>query len=127
MAARTLDSVDVKEIQELLLERSGALEFDLAGLESETGGAGAERAGAHSAAPGHLAELASDATERDLMYGRLESQSDELMEVRAALERLETPAFGDCETCGIAIPLDRLRAIPYARLCVSCKGAEERG
>ncbi len=127
MAARTLDRVDVKEIQELLLERSSALEFDLAGLESETGGAGAERAGAHSSAPGHLAELASDASERDHMYGRLESQSGELMEVRAALQRLEKGAFGDCETCGEAIPLERLRAIPYARLCVACKSAEEGG
>lgn len=120
MAAGTPDRVDVVEIQDLLLERSKVLEFVLAGLENETGGVGA-----HSAAPGHPAELASDASEQDVMYGRMESQSDELMEVREALERLEKGGYGDCESCGDPIPLERLRAIPYARLCVGCKSAEE--
>lgn len=127
MATRTLDKVDVKELQDLLLERSKVLEFDLAGLESDTGGAGAERAGAHSAAPGHLAELASDASEQDVMYGRLEIQSGELKEVREALDRLKTGAFGACESCRHAIPVERLRAIPYTRLCLNCKRAEEGG
>ena len=127
MAPRTLDRIDLKEIQDLLLERSKVLEFDLAGLENETTGQGAERVGALSSAPGHLAELASDASEKAIMYGQLESQSGELLEVRDALERLEKESFGLCDNCNEAIPIERLRAIPYARLCMSCKSAEERG
>jgi len=126
-ALRMLDSIDAKELKSLLLERRKVLEFDLAGLENETTGEGAERAGAPSSAPGHLAELASDASEKAVMFGQLESQSGELAQVREALERLDKGAFGLCDNCNDDIPLDRLRAIPYARLCVGCKTAEERG
>lgn len=127
MSPRTLDSIDVREFQDLLLDRSRVLQSDLAGLESETTGQGAEGAGAHSLAPGQMAELASDASEKAVMYGRMESESGELGEVREALERLEKGSFGLCDSCSVAIPLERLRAIPYARLCVSCKSVEEMG
>ena len=126
MALRTLNSVDSKEIQLLLLERSKILEFDLAALEDETTGEAAERVGAQSSAPGHLAELASDASEKAVMYGQLQIQSGELTEVRDALDRLERGIFGLCEHCDEPIPLERLRAIPYARLCVGCQTAEEQ-
>ena len=127
MRLRVLDSIDAGELKELLLDRSKILEVDLAGLENETTGEGAERAGAQSSAPGHLAELASDASEKAVMFGQLESQSGELAEVRDALERLDKGAFGLCDECNDDIPMDRLRAIPYARLCMKCKSAEERG
>jgi RNA polymerase-binding transcription factor DksA len=127
MALRMLDSIDAKELQDLLLDRSKVLEFDLAGLENETAREGAERAGALSSAPGHLAELASDASEKAVMFGQIESQSLELAEVRDALERLDRGAFGLCDDCNEDIPIERLRAIPYARLCRDCKSAEERG
>jgi RNA polymerase-binding transcription factor DksA len=59
------------------------------------------------------------------MYGRMESESGEVQEIREALERLHNGTFGSCESCGHAIPLERLKAIPYARLCVGCKSEEE--
>lgn len=126
MAFRTLDTAESKEIQELLLDRSKILEFDLAALEDETAGEGAERVGPQSSAPAHLAELASDASEKAVMYGQLQIQSGELTEVRDALERLEQGTFGLCEQCNEAIPLERLRAIPYARLCVGCQTEQEQ-
>ncbi len=126
MTVRALNSITMKEIQELLRDRSRLLEVDLSGLDHDTAGMGADRAGAHSA-PGHMAELASDASEKSVMYGQMEIQSDELVEVRDALERLENGSFGLCDSCNEDIPLERLRAIPYARLCMSCKTEEEKG
>ena len=38
-----------------------------------------------------------------------------------ALRTIETKMYGACESCGHPIPKARLRALPYARLCVSCK------
>jgi len=127
MKLRVLDGIDARELRELLLERSGVLEVDLAGLENETTGEGAERAGAQSSAPENLAELASDDSVKAVLFGQLESQSDELKEVRDALERLDQGAFGLCDDCNEEIPIERLRAIPYARLCRACKSAEEKG
>ena len=42
-------------------------------------------------------------------------------EIDIALRSIETKMYGACESCGQPIPKARLRALPYARLCVSCK------
>jgi DnaK suppressor protein len=49
----------------------------------------------------------------------------ELDEIRAAQARLETGSFGVCETCGSAIHLSRLRAVPWTRHCLACQSQEE--
>ncbi len=42
-------------------------------------------------------------------------------EIDDALRRIEDKTFGYCERCFQPIPKPRLRALPYARLCVACK------
>jgi len=42
-------------------------------------------------------------------------------EVDDALARIAKRTYGACERCHQAIPKPRLRALPYARLCVACK------
>jgi len=42
-------------------------------------------------------------------------------EIDMALLAIEAKTYGACESCGQPIPKARLRALPYARLCVSCK------
>jgi RNA polymerase-binding transcription factor DksA len=42
-------------------------------------------------------------------------------EIDDALKRIEDKTFGYCERCFQPIPKPRLRALPYARLCVACK------
>ena len=49
----------------------------------------------------------------------------ELDEIRAAQARLKTGSFGVCETCGSAIHLSRLRAVPWTRHCFACQSQEE--
>ena len=120
-----MNIVDLQVMRDLLLDLSSARGVDLDGLESETMGKDADPSGDHSIASGQTAELASDESEKAVMYGMMERESGELQEIREALERLETGTFGTCETCAEAIPLERLQAIPYARLCVTCKSAEE--
>jgi DnaK suppressor protein len=45
---------------------------------------------------------------------------DTIDEITAALERLDSGTYGNCESCGNTIPTARLDAIPHARVCVSC-------
>ena len=125
MVPQPLNSIDLKEMQDLLQDRCTILSIDLDSLEREAMGINAEPAGNHSLAPGHIADIASDASEKAVMYGRIESESGEVQEIREALERLQNGTFGSCESCGHAIPLERLKAIPYARLCLGCKSEEE--
>jgi RNA polymerase-binding transcription factor DksA len=42
-------------------------------------------------------------------------------EIDDALRRIEEKTYGYCERCFQPIPKPRLRALPYARLCVACK------
>lgn len=49
-----------------------------------------------------------------------------LVEVEAALERMDAGTYGTCEHCGSAIERARLEALPYATLCMDCKRGEER-
>jgi RNA polymerase-binding protein DksA len=49
-------------------------------------------------------------------------------QARAAVEQIDTAiakihdgTYGECENCGTKIPKERLKALPYASLCVKCK------
>jgi len=122
---KRMSKSELKEFQILLHQRIKLLKGDLNGLEGETRGSGSDRVGDQSSVPGHMAELASDASEKALSYGRMESQTEELKEIQDALERIKDGSFGSCENCQARIPKERLKAICYARLCVKCQGKEE--
>jgi DnaK suppressor protein len=47
-------------------------------------------------------------------------------EIDQALERIDAGAYGRCESCSQPIPADRLRALPWAALCVPCSGRAAR-
>jgi DnaK suppressor protein len=49
-----------------------------------------------------------------------EASRAELLELEAALKRIESGTWGRCETCGGAIGRTRLRALPEARHCLPC-------
>ena len=42
-------------------------------------------------------------------------------EIDRALGKIDNGTYGTCETCGQPIPRARLKALPYAALCVACK------
>ncbi len=42
-------------------------------------------------------------------------------EIDAALAKIADGSYGACERCGEPVPKARLKALPYARLCVACK------
>ncbi|HXW38941.1 MAG TPA: TraR/DksA C4-type zinc finger protein [Acidimicrobiales bacterium] len=42
-------------------------------------------------------------------------------EIDDALRKIERKTYGSCERCHQPIPKARLRALPFARLCVGCK------
>ncbi len=50
-----------------------------------------------------------------------------LSDIDAALIRMNTGQYGDCQTCGAAIGVGRLRIVPHTRYCARCHRAEEIG
>lgn len=73
-----------------------------------------------------LADVASDTFEREKGFAIENSVQDMLTQVEEALNRLDEGTYGTCEVCGQPIHPDRLRALPYARLCINCKAREEQ-
>lgn len=63
--------------------------------------------------------------------GALEPLSEiarqEIAEIDAALRRIAEGRYGTCLACGGPMGLQRLRAIPEARFCLSCSGLEAHG
>jgi DnaK suppressor protein len=49
----------------------------------------------------------------------------ELDEIEAALRRIDQGSYGSCEACGGPMGMQRIRAIPEARFCLSCSGQHE--
>lgn len=45
---------------------------------------------------------------------------DLLSKVNHALERVQQKTYGICESCGKAIPVERLDVLPYSTVCVEC-------
>jgi len=86
---------------------------------------GGEESGNLSNTPVHLADLASDSFEQEIAISLLETEEQRLEEIAAALERINKGSFGRCEECQREISPERLRAIPYARLCIECANRVE--
>lgn len=73
-----------------------------------------------------LADVASDTFEREKVIAIENSIQQLLQQVEEALERIEDGTYGICQMCDQPIHPERLRALPYARLCIQCKAREEQ-
>jgi RNA polymerase-binding transcription factor DksA len=84
----------------------------------------AARCAEHEALVAQLRGLidADSVLERELAEIGAVRARETLTDVQHALRRLENGTYGSCATCHLPIPLERLEAIPSARLCVACTG-----
>ncbi|TDJ01420.1 MAG: RNA polymerase-binding protein DksA [Deltaproteobacteria bacterium] len=73
-------------------------------------------------------ELDSAVSESSLSFtGRMrERERGLLAKIERSLERIERGSYGQCESCGEEIGLERLRARPVAEFCIDCKNEQER-
>ncbi|MEH6609143.1 MAG: TraR/DksA family transcriptional regulator [Halioglobus sp.] len=49
-----------------------------------------------------------------------------LIQVQAALARIDAGDYGYCQECDELVALPRLKAQPYARLCLQCQAGSEQ-
>ena len=52
-------------------------------------------------------------------------ERQKLDQIESALSKLDNGEYGYCEDCDETIPVGRLRAMPFATLCVKCKSERE--
>jgi DnaK suppressor protein len=63
--------------------------------------------------------------QEEVAIALLTVEDDQLTECRRALDRIRRGTFGKCEHCRKPMSKDRLKALPYARLCIRCARAAE--
>jgi len=74
----------------------------------------------------HDPEGATIAFERSQVGALVLQVQRHIVEIDAALTRLDAGTYGTCEECGGAISEGRLAARPVARACIGCAAASHR-
>jgi len=75
--------------------------------------------------PGDEMDVARSTSDVETHASLIERSEDRLRLIDQALARLDNGTYGECAECGEDIPLERLKALPFALLCVDCQ--EKRG
>ncbi|MHB1357220.1 MAG: TraR/DksA family transcriptional regulator [Anaerolineae bacterium] len=72
-------------------------------------------------------DIAADIYERSKLLSLIQSLEVKLHSIEHALEVAIKGGYGICESCGQAIPPERLEIVPETTLCVSCANKLEQG
>lgn len=79
-----------------------------------------------SQSSGDMLDAALDQAQDEINSQLAEVESRELGQIEKALERMGAGQYGVCEVCSGKIKLERLKALPYATLCIDCQRELER-
>ena len=85
-----------------------------------------DSAGDLSAYSLHMADMATDNYDREFSLGLADNEQKILNRINEALEKIGDNKFGLCELCEKKISKVRLKAVPYAELCVPCQEKQEK-
>ncbi len=85
-----------------------------------------ESIGELSVVDNHPADVGSELFERSKDLSLYDRHVKKLDQIDAALERIDQGIFGYCQSCNIAIPAERLDAVPYAQYCLDCQDLREK-
>jgi DnaK suppressor protein len=70
---------------------------------------------------GDMADQASGNNEVHIQLKLKQTDAKILQAIEEALARMEKGTYGICRDCGEPIALARLEAIPWTRVCITCK------
>jgi DnaK suppressor protein len=96
------------------------------GIQREQDDAISDAGGELSSVDQHPGDSGTETFEMEKNVSLLEQVDDELLEVEAAVQRLERGTYGTCQVCGRPIGDERLEAMPATRFCVEDQAKAER-
>lgn len=121
-----MNKKDLAVLEKRLLEQREHLMEEIARLDATMAQNIKEASGDLSSYSFHMADLGSDAFEREMSYLRSSTEGAILFDTINALRRLYRNEFGKCEHCGEKVSRERLMALPQARLCIDCQSEQEK-
>lgn len=115
-----MEQAFVENMQKTLLAQKEQIIKSLADKHSEY------KKMVESGEPGDEVDIASDAIDGALLESLAAQDANRLTMINNALDRIQQGKYGVCVRCHKEIPVERLEAIPYAFMCVSCQSENER-
>ncbi|MGH7731771.1 MAG: TraR/DksA C4-type zinc finger protein [Candidatus Eiseniibacteriota bacterium] len=127
VGAQPVTAKDFPEFEQRLLEERVRVLKEMGHYESTVLKVNQrESAGDLSGYSFHMADVGTDAMEREKAFQLASAEGRILLELNEALRRIARGEYGVCESCENPILRARLEAMPVARLCLACKEKEER-
>ncbi len=105
----------------LLLEERGIYKGQATDLRAEADSLALEREPGDVQFDEESGEGGTVTVDRERNLALSAQASAAVEEIDDALRKIERKTYGGCERCYQPIPKARLRALPFARLCVACK------
>lgn len=127
MKSKKLDKKTGEMYKKLLLDKREELVGDISHISEETlKKSQKDASGDISGYTFHMADVATDNYDREFSLGLASKERDVLAGINLALQKLHDGTFGLCETCKKPISQIRLKAVPYATLCLKCQQNKEK-
>jgi RNA polymerase-binding protein DksA len=121
-----LNKDDIEHLRQLLLRERQRVVEELGWLEKDyIGQTSRETTGSGSSYSVHPADMATDSMEMEKAYMIGAANGEILEDIDEALRNIDKDSYGICEQCQCPIAMERLEAVPYARLCLKCKSEQE--
>lgn len=125
MAAKELTSKKLEKYEEILILEKGQAQKIITGIDEIQKRGSKDRAGDLSSYSVHQADMGTDTDEAEKRVYLLNKELEKLKKINLALKRIYDKSYGVCQICGDLIPENRLKIVPYARYCITCKSKEE--
>ena len=122
-----MNKKDLKFFKELLIKKKTDLAKGIDHIANDAlKTSQRDAAGDLSAYSLHMADMATDNYDREFSLGLADNEQKILNRINEALEKMMDNKFGLCELCEKKISKVRLKAVPYAELCVPCQEKQEK-
>ena len=126
MTQMALTKQQLKEFRQLLITERAKFAGEIRAIAHEAAQNPREASGDLSAYTVHMADMAADTYERELSTNLVSSEQEVLYQIDDALKRIDEGGFGVCQQCNKPITMSRLKAVPYAPMCIRCQRAKEQ-
>ena len=118
MTEKALDETLLATLKDVLLRKRGDI------LATSTGTRPLPASMDVNSRQGDLADQASGNNEVHIQLKLKQTDAKILQAIEEALHRIESGTYGVCRDCGEPIAEARLNAIPWTRVCITCKAKQ---
>jgi DnaK suppressor protein len=126
MPRGTPTAAELKDLREALEREQAELQSQLEEIETSTFSQAQSELSGEMAFDDEYADAGTATFERERDLSLENNVRDLLQKIEKALTRMDEGTYGLCERCGKPIEKARLKALPYANLCIADAQAQSR-